>query len=114
METPPKLILHNVRTVRLGQGVAEECAADLAEAGCRRVLIVTGAPLRAFDLERLVAALDPDVERRLDRSQVLLEVAGEVGEARVVGRDEGVAKDHGYDVAAGDGLSLEAASIIAP
>jgi hypothetical protein len=73
-----------------------------------------GAPLRALDLERLVAALDLDVERRLDRAQMLVEVAGEVGEARVVGRDEGVAKDHGSDVAAGDGLSREAASIIAP
>jgi len=72
-----------------------------------------GAPLRSFDLERLVAALDLDVERRLDRSQMLVEVAGEVGEARVVGRDEGVAKDHGAEVLEGDGLSREAASIIA-
>ena len=48
VETPPKLVLHNVRSVRLGQGVADECAADLAEAGCRRVLLVTGAPLRAL------------------------------------------------------------------
>ena len=39
-------------------------------------------------------ALDLDVERRFDRAQVLVEVACQVGEAVVVGRDEGVAKDH--------------------
>ena len=48
MESPPKLVLHNVRTVRLGQGVAESCAADMADAGCGRVLVVTGAPIRAL------------------------------------------------------------------
>ena len=53
-----------------------------------------GVALRALDAERLVAALDLDVERRRDRAQVLVEAAGQVGEAGVVGRDEGVAKDH--------------------
>jgi alcohol dehydrogenase class IV len=48
VESPPKLVLHNVRTVRLGQGVAESCAADMADAGCGRVLVVTGAPIRAL------------------------------------------------------------------
>ena len=48
MESPPKLLLRNVRTVRHGQGVAEDCGLDLAGAGCRRVLIVTGAPIRAL------------------------------------------------------------------
>jgi hypothetical protein len=41
-----------------------------------------------------VAALDLDVERGLDRAQVLVEIACQVGEAVVVGRDKGVAKDH--------------------
>ena len=53
-----------------------------------------GVALGALDAERLVAALDLDVERGLDRAQVLVEIAGQVGEAVVVGRDEGVAKDH--------------------
>jgi hypothetical protein len=53
-----------------------------------------GVPLGTLDAKRLVAALDLDVERRRDRAQVLVEAAGEVGEAGVVGRDEGVAKDH--------------------
>ncbi len=48
MADPQKLMLHNVRTVRLGQGVADDCAADLAAAGCRRVLLITGAPIRAL------------------------------------------------------------------
>lgn len=48
MESPAELVLHNVRTVRLGQGVAEACAADLAALGCRRVLVVTGAPIRSL------------------------------------------------------------------
>ena len=46
MNSPASLVLHNVRTVRLGQGVADDSAADLAGAGCRRVLVVTGAPIR--------------------------------------------------------------------
>ena len=48
MESPQKLLLRNVRTVRHGQGVAEDCGLDMAGAGCRRVLIVTGAPIRAL------------------------------------------------------------------
>jgi alcohol dehydrogenase class IV len=47
VERPSKLVLHQVRTVRFGQGVAEECGADFA-VGCRRVLIVTGAPIRGL------------------------------------------------------------------
>ena len=46
-QTPP-LALHNVRTIRLGQGVAELCADDLAAAGSRRVAIITGRPIRAL------------------------------------------------------------------
>jgi alcohol dehydrogenase class IV len=56
--SPAKLVLHNVRTVRLGQGVADECAADLAALDCRRVLVVTGAPIRSLckGLETALAA----------------------------------------------------------
>jgi alcohol dehydrogenase class IV len=58
VETPGKLVLHNVRSVRLGQGVADDCAGDLFQLGCRRVLIVTGAPIRSLctGLERALAA----------------------------------------------------------
>ena len=48
MESPAELVLHNVRTVRLGQGVAAACAADLTALGCRRALVVTGAPIRSL------------------------------------------------------------------
>ena len=53
-----------------------------------------GMAFRALDAERFVAALDLHVEGRSDGAQVLVEAAGEVGQAGVVGRDEGVAKDH--------------------
>ena len=48
VERPSKLVLHQVQTVRIGQGVAQDCATDFTAAGCRRVLIVTGAPIRAL------------------------------------------------------------------
>jgi len=48
VESPAELVLHNVRTVRLGQGVAEASAADLTALGCRCVLVVTGAPIRSL------------------------------------------------------------------
>lgn len=50
------LALHNVRTLHLGAGVAAQCATDLAALGCRRVLIITGAPIRAL-CEGLEAAV---------------------------------------------------------
>ncbi len=58
MSTPATLTLHNVKTVRLGAGVAAECATDLAAMGCKRVLIVTGRPIRAMceGLEDALAA----------------------------------------------------------
>lgn len=48
MERPSKLVLHQVQTVRFGHGVAADCAIDFAAAGCQRVLIVTGAPIRSL------------------------------------------------------------------
>ena len=64
MTSPPKLVLHNVRTVRLGQGVADDCAGDMAGVGCRRVLIATAAPIRALcrGLEQALAAAGCVVE----------------------------------------------------
>lgn len=64
MEIPPTLVLHNVRKVRLGQGVAEDCAADMVATGCRRVLIVTGAPIRSLCAgpEKAIAATGCAVE----------------------------------------------------
>ncbi|HTM95237.1 MAG TPA: iron-containing alcohol dehydrogenase [Croceibacterium sp.] len=48
MNQPSPLVLHNVRTVRLGQGVAELCAEDLARAGSGRVAVITGRPIRGL------------------------------------------------------------------
>jgi alcohol dehydrogenase class IV len=46
LDGSPPLTLHNVGTVRLGAGAAAFCANDLAARGCKRVLIVTGGPIR--------------------------------------------------------------------
>ena len=71
--------------------------------------------LGALDPERLVAALDLDVEGGGERAQVFVEAARQVGQAGVVGRDEGVAKDHEDDRATGGPrLSPEGAAIIEP
>lgn len=48
MDQPPRLVLHNVRTVRLGQGVADLCTGDLTAQGTQRVVVITGRPIRAL------------------------------------------------------------------
>jgi hypothetical protein len=48
----------------------------------------------ALRCETTRCARDLDVEPGFDRCQVLVEAAAQVGEAGVVGRYEGVAKDH--------------------
>ena len=58
-----------------------------------------GIGLGTLDPERLVAALDLHVERRGQRAQVFVEAARQVGQARVVGRDESVTEDQAGIVA---------------
>ena len=52
-----------------------------------------GRPFRAFDPKRLIAPRDSHVKRRLDAAQVLVEGPTNVGDASVVGRNEGVSED---------------------
>ena len=54
-----------------------------------------GVSARTFDPERRLAAADAHRQRRLDRPQVRVERAAQVGQAGVVGGLEGVVKDHG-------------------
>jgi len=110
MDNPATLVLHNVRTVRLGQGVADECAADLAAAGCSRVLVITGAPIRALCTgpEKALAAAGCSVEL-LEASEgeptladltAALDVARQFGADGVVGLGGGSAMDVAKLVAA--------------
>lgn len=110
MEGPPQLALHNVRTVRFGQGVAETCATDMIEAGCRRVLIVTGAPIRALcaGLETALAVAgcaaevlaSADGEPALADLDLALDTARQFGADGVVGLGGGSAMDVAKLVAA--------------
>jgi len=110
VEGPPQLALHNVRTVRFGQGVAETCATDMIEAGCRRVLIVTGAPIRALcaGLETALAVAgcaaevlaSADGEPALADLDLALDTARQFGADGVVGLGGGSAMDVAKLVAA--------------
>jgi len=110
VESPPQLALHNVRTARLGQGVAETCATDMIEAGCRRILIVTGAAIRALcsGLETALAVAgcavevlaSADGEPTLADLDLALDTARQFGADGVVGLGGGSAMDVAKLVAA--------------
>jgi alcohol dehydrogenase class IV len=109
LESRQTLTIHNVRTVRFGQGAAEDCASDLANAGCRRVLVVTGAPIRplAEGPVRALRAAGCAVEV-LDASEgepTLADLARAIAEARRFGAD-GV-------VGLGGGSAIDVAKLVA-
>ena len=109
MEATAKLVLQNVGTVRLGPGVAEDCAADLAERGCRRATIVTGAPIRV-----LCSGLEHALAKR---SIAVLVIEASEGEPTIeefeAARD--AARDFGADgvVGLGGGSAMDVAKLVA-
>ncbi len=109
MDRPATLTLHNVKTVRLGSGVAEECAADLAALGRSRVLIVTGAPIRALceGLEGALAAAGTAslVWETGDGEPTIAEMEDGIATARKFGADAVV----GF----GGGTAMDLAKLIA-
>ncbi len=109
MESPAELVLHNVRTVRLGHGVAEACAVDMVKAGCWRVLIVTGAPIRALcaGLEQSFAAAGcaAEVLEASDGEPTLADLSEALDAARQFGAD-GV-------VGLGGGSAMDVAKLVA-
>lgn len=109
MKSPPELVLHNVRTVRFGQGVADSCAADMAAAGCRRVLVITGAPIRALcdGPEKALGAAGCAVEvlEASDGEPTLADLDGALDAARRF-RADGV-------VGLGGGSAMDVAKLVA-
>jgi alcohol dehydrogenase class IV len=109
VETPTKLVLYNVRTVRLGAGVAEECAADLASLGCRRVLIVTGTPIRALCRGVEKAFSDVDCATRVLEASEGEPTTGDLSEALATAREFGADGVVGL----GGGSAMDVAKLVA-
>lgn len=104
------LDLYHVRCVRMGAGVLARCAADCAEAGAKRVLIVTSPPMadHARDLRGQMARsavesvihVPPDGEPTRAMLTQALEVASSFGADFVIGFGGGSVMDVAKLVAA--------------
>lgn len=98
-----------VRTVRMGLGSIERCAADCAAGGARRVFVVTSAPIAP-----LAAAISEPLEARGIACEVW---AGPDGEPTRRHLDEALlaARDHRADfvVGLGGGSAMDVAKLVA-
>lgn len=122
MDRPATLALHNVRTVRLGQGVADLCAADLSNAGSRRVALVTGRPIRGLcaGVEQALAEAGITVivieasegEPTVPELDGCLKIAREFGADGVIGLGGGSAMDMAKLVAALLGSDQKFAEVV--
>jgi alcohol dehydrogenase class IV len=99
-----------VRTVRLGQGVADLCAGDLTAQGSQRVVVITGRPIRGLcaSLEKALEAAGcaalvieaSEGEPTVPELDVALQAAREFAADGVVGLGGGSAMDVAKLVAA--------------